>query len=668
MLSGVAGFLEAWFHRGDLVGGPSSLPDVKDAADVWSYQDICALWTLRGTCADACATRRLRTLLTRERSWPRLLVFRQILADAWLRAGRAADAVVELASAVAAYRGMMRWLRRRKVHPLPDLVSEFPTSCAKALAAFAPTRRAASDPVRAIVDAAAALQVRHTPHPGRTISALDALITLSRSSSSKRFEKRVARELAALVGARVLLHKRGRTWLTLRPQAEHTLSTWSILRLSRLRTLRTIRVKARPEFWRPEQRRPAGILAVPIGDGVACLARRTPFEERDLDAVRTVMKFLSARIAELDARLLPPPSPGPLPPVASAALAAPRSPVAAFVARRAPARLPGEGLVGESRPWLDVLAQVARVAESTVNVLFVGETGTGKEMVARALHTASLRHRGPYVTVNCGAFTSSLLGSELFGHVRGAFTGADRARDGLFVQAHRGTLFLDEVADMPLEMQVALLRVLEDRCVRPLGAVEARAIDVRVVAACSRDLDAEVAAGRFREDLFHRICVVRIDLPPLRARREDIPLLAAHLAARTPERAVLHPDAVAALLSHDWPGNVRELDNVIRACAVFAEDGEIGPQIVQAVVAQRRAARHPAPPIAPSLAHPRLDALVRAAAGHWRSAGELASRVGVSARTVNRDLVALVEAGRMRAAGEARARRYRSDAGPSPTA
>jgi DNA-binding NtrC family response regulator len=269
------------------------------------------------------------------------------------------------------------------------------------------------------------------------------------------------------------------------------------------------------------------------------------------------------------------------------------------------------------------------------------------------------------VTVNCGALTSTLLGSELFGHVRGAFTGADRARDGLFVQAHRGTLFLDEVADMPLEMQIALLRVLEDRSVRPLGAAESRAVDVRVVAACSRDLDAEVAAGRFREDLFHRICVVRIDLPPLRARRDDIPLLAAHLAARTPEKAVLHPDAVTALLAHDWPGNVRELDNVIRACAVFAEDGEIGPQIIEAVVAQRRAARRPATVVPPPPAGPRLDALVHAATGRWRSAGELASRVGVSTRTVNRDLASLVDAGRIRATGEARARRYRSDSDPS---
>lgn len=608
-----------------------------------------------------------------ESSWPRLLVFNQILADGWMRIGRPADAVIELSRAVHAYRGMMRWLRRRKTTDLPDLMTEFPKSCTKAIAALSPKARIARDPVTALAEVAVGLRARRTPRPDRTISALDALVTIGRSTEPRRFERRVARELAALIGGWVLVHKRARTWVSVRPQSEHTLSTWSIRRLGKLREFRTITVRPRPEFWRPEQRRPGGILAVPFGEGVICLAKRSTFAAREVEAVRTVLRFLNARLTDLERARLPLPSPDPLlipplgglpAPASSAGTHPPRVPVTAIVSRRVPARLPGEGLIGESAAWRNVLSQVARVAESTVNVLFVGETGTGKEMVTRGLHTASLRHRGPFVAVNCGALTSSLLGSELFGHTRGAFTGADRAHDGVFVQAHRGTLFLDEIADMPLDLQVALLRVLEDKSVRPLGASESRAVDVRIVAACSRDLDAEVAAGRFREDLFHRICVVRIDLPPLRDRREDIPLLAAHLAARTPEKARLHPDAIAALLAHDWPGNVRELDNVIRASAVFAEDGEIGPRIVEAVVAQRRASRKHATttraPITESVAGPRLDALVRAAEHKWLSAGELAERLGVSARTVNRDLTVLVAAGRIRSAGEARARRYRS--------
>ncbi len=604
-------------------------------------------------------------------------MFAQILADGWLRIGRASEAVLDLERAVPSYRGLMRWLRRRKADPLPDLVTEFPNSCGKALAALDPKLRPGKDPVATLVEVAARLKVRRDPRPDRAISALDALVTLGRSSSSKKFERRVARELASMIGGWVLLHRSGKRWLSLRPQSEHTLSTWSMLRLAKLREFRSISVKARPEFWRPEQRRPGGLLAVPLGDGVVCLAKRSRITAREIDAVRTVMRFLEARIAGLDAKAAGAPSPGPLPvqgspfalaPAAAGAGPTKRSPIAAFISRRTPARLPGEGLVGESVVWRDVLSQVARVAESTVSVLFVGETGTGKEMVARALHTASLRHRGPFIAVNCGALTTSLFGSELFGHVRGAFTGADRARDGLFVQAHRGTLFLDEVADMPSEIQIALLRVLEEKSVRPLGSPDSRLVDVRVVAACSRDLDAEVAAGRFREDLYHRLCVVRIDLPPLRDRREDIPLVASHLAARTPEQATLHPEAITALLAHDWPGNVRELDNVIRASAVFAEGGEIGPEIVRAVVAQRRDRRKTAEAALPSTstaadespAGPRLEALVRESAREWLSAGELASRLGVSSRTVNRDLASLLATGRIRAVGEARARRYRS--------
>ncbi len=191
-----------------------------------------------------------------------------------------------------------------------------------------------------------------------------------------------------------------------------------------------------------------------------------------------------------------------------------------------------DGLVGRTTVWREVLRQVGRVAETTATVLLVGETGTGKERVARTLHAASGRSAQEFVALNCGSLSSALLASELFGHVRGAFTGADRTHEGLFVRAHRGTLFLDEVADMPADMQVSLLRVLEDRKVRPVGGAHAVPVDVRLVAASGRDLLDEVAIGRFRADLYHRLDVVRIDLPPLRDRRDDIPLLVDHFLVR----------------------------------------------------------------------------------------------------------------------------------------
>ena len=391
-----------------------------------------------------------------------------------------------------------------------------------------------------------------------------------------------------MVGARVLFHRRGGRWLTLRPQDEHTLSSWTIHRLSRIHRLKAFRVRPRPEFWRPEQRRPGGVLVLPIGGGVACLARKTRFGPRSVSAVRTVLRFLEARLA---------------------AQAAPVGKAGAPKARRLRAPV-SDGLVGETPVWKALLKQVGRVAESTASVVLFGETGTGKEQVARALHAASLRSPQAFVPVNCGAIPPPLLASELFGHLRGAFTGADRAREGLFVRAHRGTLFLDEVADTPPEMQIALLRVLEEREVRPVGSTRAVPVDVRIVAASARDLVDEVAAGRFREDLYHRLNVVRIDLPPLRARRQDIPLLATHLAARSPERAAIHPDALQVLAEQDWPGNVRELDNVIRASAVLAEGGEITPEIVRGVMAQRRLLRRGPP--SPTGVHPRERALLEA--------------------------------------------------------
>jgi DNA-binding NtrC family response regulator len=227
-------------------------------------------------------------------------------------------------------------------------------------------------------------------------------------------------------------------------------------------------------------------------------------------------------------------------------------------------------LVGESLAMREVFAVLERVAGSDVAILVEGETGTGKELVARAVHDASPRRRGPFIAIDCGALPENLLESELFGHVRGAFTGAANARAGMIARADGGTLFLDELGRVAPTVQARLLRVLEERVVRPLGGDTERAVDTRVIAASRDDLDAEVAAGRFRPDLLYRLAVVRIALPPLRTRREDIPVLARELLRRRglAEETPGGPN-LDRLLAHPWPGNVRELRNVIdRAIAL----------------------------------------------------------------------------------------------------
>ncbi|MCE9573894.1 MAG: sigma-54 dependent transcriptional regulator [Deltaproteobacteria bacterium] len=227
-------------------------------------------------------------------------------------------------------------------------------------------------------------------------------------------------------------------------------------------------------------------------------------------------------------------------------------------------------LVGESLAMREVFAVLERVAATEVTVLVEGETGTGKELVARPLHEASARRGGPVVAVDCGALPEALLDSELFGHVKGAFTGAAAPRAGLLARADGGTIFLDELGRIPTSVQARLLRVLEERVVRPLGADRERAVDVRVIAASRDDLDAEVAAGRFRADLLYRLGVVRVRLPPVRARREDLPALVAELLRRRglAEGKPRGP-GLDRLHAHGWPGNVRELRNVLdRAIAL----------------------------------------------------------------------------------------------------
>ncbi len=232
-------------------------------------------------------------------------------------------------------------------------------------------------------------------------------------------------------------------------------------------------------------------------------------------------------------------------------------------------------LVSESESMIAVLATAARVARSDSPVLLLGETGVGKERVAELVHRGSPRAAGPFVPVNCAAIPSELVEAELFGFERGAFTGASRARRGLFELAHEGTLFLDEVGEVPLPMQSKLLRALQEHAVRPLGSDRTIEVDVRIVAATNRDLLAEVEAGRFRSDLYYRLCVVELGIPPLRKRREDlqalVPVLVEHFAARLGRPATpVSDEAMASMLAYRWPGNVRELANVLERAVLLA--------------------------------------------------------------------------------------------------
>ncbi|MFO7178924.1 MAG: sigma-54 dependent transcriptional regulator [Pseudomonadota bacterium] len=236
-------------------------------------------------------------------------------------------------------------------------------------------------------------------------------------------------------------------------------------------------------------------------------------------------------------------------------------------------------VVGTSPVMQRVADLVDRVADSETNVLITGESGTGKELVARAIHERSGR-RGPFLAINCAAMPENLLESELFGHVRGAFTDARSARTGLFVEADQGSLFLDEIGEMPMGMQAKILRALQERKVRPLGSSQELPFDARIIAATNRDLDKEVAEKRFREDLFYRINVVRIDVPPLRARGNDVLLLAQHFLERAAQRSgksVTRLGRLVAerLISYDWPGNVRELENCMERAVALARFDEI---------------------------------------------------------------------------------------------
>jgi two-component system response regulator HydG len=270
--------------------------------------------------------------------------------------------------------------------------------------------------------------------------------------------------------------------------------------------------------------------------------------------------------------------------------------------------------VGTSKPWLDVLHLAETVAPTESTVLIQGESGTGKEIIARYLHDLSARSDAAFLSINCGALPETLLESELFGHVRGAFTGAVRDRVGLFGAASGGTFFLDEIGETTPATQVKLLRALQHREVIPVGASEAVPIDTRVIAATNRDLDEEIRVGRFRSDLFYRLNVIAIHLPPLRQRSEDIAVLADHFLARiaaargeAPKR--LHQDAVLAMQAYAWPGNVRELENAMERAVILTN----GPEILADALPQAVTEQRTQPLVSPRTPlNPTLEAIERA--------------------------------------------------------
>jgi DNA-binding NtrC family response regulator len=302
-----------------------------------------------------------------------------------------------------------------------------------------------------------------------------------------------------------------------------------------------------------------------------------------------------------------------------------------------------ENLLGKSAAMQAVFALIRQAAPGDTNVLITGESGTGKELVAKALHYNSARAVRPFVPVNCAAVPASLLESELFGHVKGAFTGAVKARRGLFREAEGGTLFLDEIGDMAPELQAKLLRAIEDHTLRPVGSDEAIPVDLRLMAATNKDIAARIREGLFREDLYYRLAVIPIQLPPLRERREDIPLLAEHflrraVAASGREIRGFTPDAMAALLRHPWPGNVRELENVVERAVTLTA----GDQVTwEALLLEASPAPAPAALLAQAARRPTLEDLtaeyvalvLREVGGDKAKAAEI---LGVSKRTLYR--------------------------------
>jgi len=329
--------------------------------------------------------------------------------------------------------------------------------------------------------------------------------------------------------------------------------------------------------------------------------------------------------------------------------------------RRDHARLVATGanrMLGNGVAMRGLLQMIRQVAATDTTVLIQGESGTGKELVARALHEGSRRRARPFVAVDCGALQANLLASEMFGHVRGAFTGADSARQGLFQAAHLGTLFLDEIGNLPLDLQARLLRALQERRVRPIGGNAEREVDVRVVAATNRDLARSVADGSFREDLYYRVAVVTLQVPPLRDRREDVALLVEHFAraaaARLGKAEVrFAPSAMARLEAYGWPGNVRELANVVERAVIMATDRVVRDVDLPQPARRGSPSNGSVETLDAALARAEREA-IRRALSRSRSKAEAARALGISRRALYDKLARLgLEAGPAPDGGEA---------------
>ncbi len=297
-------------------------------------------------------------------------------------------------------------------------------------------------------------------------------------------------------------------------------------------------------------------------------------------------------------------------------------------------------VIGQSLAMRQLLDMVATIAPSEATVLISGESGTGKEVIARSIHEGSNRREGPYVAVNCAALAETLLESELFGHEKGAFTGAEKKREGRFLAANKGTIFLDEIGEIAPAMQVKLLRVLQEREVQPVGSDRTFTVDVRILAATNRNLAEEVAQGRFRQDLYYRLNVVSLQLPPLRERREDIPLLAMHFMRQFASRnnktvKGFTPAAMDRLLKHDWPGNVRELENAVERAVVLL----VGDYISERELPPTITAQGKEPGGRPDFANMTLDEIERLAvqdtlAQVGGNKSEAARRLGINRKTL----------------------------------
>ncbi|HEX7939257.1 MAG TPA: sigma-54 dependent transcriptional regulator [Gemmatimonadaceae bacterium] len=304
-----------------------------------------------------------------------------------------------------------------------------------------------------------------------------------------------------------------------------------------------------------------------------------------------------------------------------------------------------DGAVGSSKAWLDILRLAETVAPTDSTVLLQGESGTGKVVLARYIHELSTRADGPFLSINCGALPESLLESELFGHVRGSFTGAVKDKTGLFLASQNGSFFLDEIGETTPATQVKLLRALQHREVIPVGGTDAIPVDTRLIAATNRDLEDDIKTGRFRSDLYYRLNVIAIHLPPLRQRREDIPILAEHFLHRSgqaqgqpPKR--LSSEALAALQEYQWPGNVRELENALERAVILTPGERIGVDVLPERITERKteplvSARQPANPTLEAVERAYITWVLQSVAGNKSRAAEM---LGIDPSTLYRKL------------------------------